>query len=188
MEEHQPYSGLHRFLQAFSKKGKPPPDGVHFVHVLYRLAKMEEEAQAYYEGLARHSDLQWVRSFAGHLAVMEQRHKIAFLEQARELEMMNGKTALPSELSEEVRQILATGIVPRAAPTDATAVYFSERDAVQFALLAEIKTIRLLEALRPHVPPEQQDALHRVLLEEHEHKRTIEALYRKNFGEKHPPS
>lgn len=188
MDTSQPPSRLNRFLHAFSKKTKLPSDTVNFVHVLYRLVEIEEEAQAYYEGLARHTDLPWVRAFAEHLAVVEQKHKDAFLEKARDLEMTNGTMALPSELSNEINRLLSVGIVPRGDPIRASAIYFSDRDAVQFAIVAEGKTIRLLELFRPHVPSGQQDLLNRVLREEHVHKQTLEALYVKHFGEKRPPT
>jgi rubrerythrin len=152
--------------------------------VLRCLADIEADATAYYEELAEHTDLPWVRDFALGLAKAEKQHQDDFLEHASRMEggLGGGNNRLHAPLSDELVRLLSERITLSPKGVERTAVYLGEKDAVELAIQAERRTVRLLTQLRGHVHGEQRGHLDRVLVEEQQHQSFLENLHREHFG------
>lgn len=152
--------------------------------LLRRLAELEADAEQFYLRLANHTDMPWVREFALRLAREEQGHRQHFLDYAGQLEASEDESArrLESALTGELKQMLSVQLLLPARGVEKTAVYLSEKDAVQVAIQAERNAVALLTQLRAHVPAAQHRHLDRVIVEEKRHQAMLQELYKKHFG------
>ncbi len=184
MSDSEKSGALSGFLRKLKGGFPAMTSEVSVIDVLKRLADIECDATAYYEGIAQHSDLPWVREFASRLADAEKRHRDQFLAYADQLEgsLQGASNRLATPLTEELSRLLAMRITLPGESAERTAVYLSEKDAVEVAIQAERNAIRMLSQLRNHVPAEQHVHLDRVVAEEQQHQAFLENLLRERFG------
>lgn len=175
------HSKLDVFLKHFGGEAQPLGPILSAEQVLYRLAEMEEEAAGYYEGLAKNTDLVWVRSFASRFAEEEQKHRQRYLERARAVGAGSMSDQITQPLSPEIVRLLSYHITPGRSSAEKTAVYFGEKDSVEFAINAECNTIILLRKLLQFVPEEQHDVIKTILREEMGHKSSLEEIMNKHL-------
>lgn len=185
MKQGDANSKLDAFLRNFGKGQQPLEPIISLAPIFYRLAKMEEEATGYYEGIAEYSDVPWVCEFASWFANQERQHRQRFLKQASAIETEAMEDRITEPLSPEIIQLLSYNITPKRTSAEKTAVYLEEKDAVEFAILAECNSIKLLGELIRHIPEKQQNVLKQVLYEEMNHKATLEEILKKYFSSTH---
>lgn len=182
MGDRQGKGTLSEFLAKFAGTRPVLEPTVSAAVVLRRLAAIETEASAYYEGLSRHSDLPWVRKFAAELAAAEKGHERHFLELADIAERDSSPDgAMRAPLTDEIVELLSVRITQTPKSAARTAVYIGEKDAVDFAVQAEINTISLLMKLLDHVPTAQRPHITRVMEEEMAHKTYLDELRDRHF-------
>ncbi len=153
--------------------------------VLYLLGDIEADATEYYTRLAEFTDLPWVRDFALKLAGAEEQHRRSFLDFACKVESKEGgeNNCLKEPLSEELLNLFSERITLSSSGVEKTAAYIGEKDAIELAIVAEIKTVKLLSQLQGYLPEEQQCCINRIVNEEKQHQSFLESLYRKHFPE-----
>jgi rubrerythrin len=183
MDTHITRTKLDAFLKRFGREPEPLKPVLSAAQILYRLAEMEEEAVGYYEGLAQYSDLPWVRSFASKIANAEKDHQKYFFERAQALEAGNAEEGTEGPLPPDLLQLMSSSITPQRSSAEKTAVYFGEKDCIDFAIQAEANAIQLLTQLNNYVPVEQHEIINRVLRDEMQHKSSLEELSSKHFKE-----
>ncbi len=178
------FSGL---LKKFAGSRPALRPEVSVSEVLRRLGEIEADAVAYYEALAKHTDLPWVRQFALRLAEAEKGHQEHFLSEAAAAASASGEDGnrLKEPLSEELVQLLSVRL-PLPRGIEKTAIYVGEADAVELAINAERCAVRLLTQLRGYVPEAQRGYVDRVVEEERHHQSFLEGLYEKHFGHAAP--
>lgn len=157
---------------------------VSAAQVLRRLAEIEANGVAFYQGLASGTTSPRVREFALKLTKAERRHRKRFLAYAEHAEehAREGENSLSHDLSPEIARLLRTSVVASEERVRSSAKYFTEEDALLTAIRNEETIGYLLAQMREYVPKRQQAYITRVIREEHGHQQKLEGMLRRRLA------
>jgi len=150
--------------------------------VLRRLAAIERDGVAFYQGLLQGTTSEPVRKLAAMMVRAETRHEKRFLEYAQRAEAAGPEgNTLTSPLPNDVARLLS---VPVFVPRDRvrkSAPFAKDIEVIRVAIRAEESLALLLTQLRAHVPRAQRAYVTRAINEEWRHKAELEELVKKHF-------
>ena len=149
--------------------------------VLQRLAEMEEQGIAFYQGLQEGTKSPRIAKLAGSLIKAEARHRDRFMTYAYEAAEGEENKDLAGELPAEALRLLNTNIFVSGDQVKSSAPYARDIDMVKLAIRAEENAALLLEELKSFVPKKQRPYIARVVKEEWKHKARLEEVMKKHF-------
>jgi len=165
--------------------GRPEANGSPYsqAQALERLAAMELEARAFYEGLFEGAVSEPVRNLAAMMIRAETRHHkrfLAYAERARRKESdadSDSARPMPADLA----RTMGVKLWPAKETIRKSAKLSRDLDFIRFAIRAEAQTAVLMTQVRMYLPPERRGYVSRVIEEEWNHKRKLEEHLQQHF-------